>query len=125
MGFIIQLHQGLSNTALLFFLFIGLWGLWRGFRGQVVDGSYLGAMVIGELVFVAQAVLGTILYFSGGRVERMSIHVLYGLFALVFLPGVFFYLKGDDSNRAQWVFAFVTLFLAGIAVRGVTTAGAG
>ena len=125
MGFISQLHQGLSNTAILFFLAIGLWGLWRGFRGQGVDGSYLGAMAIGELVFIAQAVLGTILVLDGLRVERMSVHVLYGMFALVFLPGVFFYLQGDDSNRAQWAFAFVTLFLAGIASRGITTAGVG
>ena len=95
--------------------------MFRGFRQQAVDGSYFGALVVGQLVFVVEIILGLILYLDGLRVERMWIHGLYGAFALVFLPGVFFYLHGDDSNRAQWVYAFVTLFLAGIAARSIQT----
>jgi hypothetical protein len=48
-------------------------------------------------------------------------HILYGIFALVFLPGLFTYLQGDDSNRAQWVYALGALFLFGIALRSITT----
>ena len=118
------IHGALSNTAWLFFFFLGIWGLWRGIRGQSVDGSYLGAMIIGELLYVVQAVLGITLW-AGGRLTglaRPDMHILYGSFAIVFLPFVYLvWLRGDDSNQAQWVLAFATLFLFGIALRGITT----
>jgi hypothetical protein len=119
-----QLHATLQQTLWLFFLFIGLWGLFRGLRGQGVDGSYLGAMAIGQLLFVVEVVIGIILYIGGARPARTEIHVLYGAFAVVFLPFVFAYIQGDDSNRGQWIYAFATLFLFGIALRATQT-GAG
>ncbi len=119
------IHGALSNTAWLFFLIIGLWGLVRGARGQAVNGSYLGAAFIGQMIFVAQAILGTLLWVGGmsAGIQRPSIHLLYGVFALVFLPFIYLsVLRGDDTNRAQWVLAFTTLFLFGIALRAVSTA---
>lgn len=125
MAIIQSIHGALSNTAWLFFLIIGLWGLFRAIRGQAVNGNYLGAAFIGQLIFVAQAVLGTVLWIGGfgATIQRSSIHLLYGVFALVFLPFIYLsVLRGDDTNRAQWVLAFTTLFLFGIALRAITTA---
>lgn len=119
------IHGALSNTAWIFFLALGLWGLFRAIRGRSVDGSYLGAAFIGQLIFVAQAVLGVILWIGGGSVsmQRSGIHLLYGVFALVFLPFIYLsVLRRDDTNRAQWVLAFTTLFLFGIALRSISTA---
>lgn len=125
MAIIQSIHGALSNTAWLFFLIIGLWGLWRAIRGQSVNGNYLGAAFIGQLIFVAQAILGTLLWIGGqsANIQRPGIHLLYGVFALVFLPFIYLsVLRGDDTNRAQWVLAFTTLFLFGIALRGISTA---
>ena len=124
MSTLIAIHSALSNTAWLFFLILGLWGLFRAIRGQSVNGNYLGAAFIGQMIFVAQAVLGTILAIGGGLgdIGRPEIHVLYGVFALVFLPFVYMsLLRGDDTNRAQWVLSFTTLFLFGIALRSIST----
>lgn len=120
-----MIHGALSNTAWLFFLIIGLWGLVRGVRGQAVNSSYLGAAFIGQMIFVVQAILGTLLWVGGmsAGIQRPGIHLLYGVFALVFLPFIYLsVLRGDDTNRAQWVLAFTTLFLFGIALRAVSTA---
>jgi hypothetical protein len=125
MAIIISIHGALSNTAWLFFLIIGLWGLFRAIRGQAVNGNYLGAAFIGQMIFVVQAILGTLLWIGGNsaNIQRPSIHLLYGAFALVFLPFIYMsVLRGDDTNRAQWVLAFTTLFLFGIALRGISTA---
>jgi hypothetical protein len=119
------IHAALSNTAWLFFLILGLWGLFRAIRGQSVNGNYLGAAFIGQMIFVVQAVLGATLWIGGasGNMQRPGIHLLYGVFALVFLPFIYLsVLRGDDTNRAQWVLAFTTLFLFGIALRSITTA---
>jgi heme A synthase len=120
MDLIRELHGVLSSTSILFFAVLGIWGVIRAFRGQKIDPSYLGALVIGEGVFVIQAILGTILLFSSGIPDRV-IHLLYGAVALIALPGLFAYTKGDDSNQAQWYYAFLTLFLTGIAFRAIGT----
>lgn len=124
MDTISEIHQLLSRTVWLFFIALGGWGFYRAARGEGVDGSYLGTLVIGELLYVAQGVLGAILWSGGlsGVLTRPGIHVLYGVFAIVFLPFVYLvWLRGDDSNRAMWVWAFATTFLFGIALRGIYT----
>ncbi|HEY1408470.1 MAG TPA: hypothetical protein VF434_05975 [Promineifilum sp.] len=124
MATLLGIHGVLSNTTWVFFLVIGLWGLYRAIRGQSVNGNYLGAAFIGQSLFVLQAVLGAILWIGGGNasLQRPGIHLLYGVFALVFLPFIYIsVLRGDDTNRAQWVLAFTTLFLFGIALRLITT----
>jgi hypothetical protein len=116
-----QLHGVISNTAVLFFFLLGVWGFIRAFRKNGVDSSYLGALVIGELIFVIQAVMGIILAIGGGTPGRGIVHYIYGAFALVALPGLFAYMRGDDSNQAQWYYALLTLFLFGVATRAITT----
>jgi hypothetical protein len=122
MGIVTLIHTQLAQTIWMFFLAMGLWGVVRSVRGMGVGPSYLGAMVIGQLLFVIQAILGVILWLNGSMVavERPFMHVLYGSFALVFLPFVFLaWLKGDDSNRGMWVLTFTVLFVFGVALRNM------
>jgi hypothetical protein len=124
MSTIILVHTQLSQTIWIFFLILGVWGLYRAVRGWGLDGSYMGALVIGQVLYVIQGVLGGLLWLNGRMVlvERPFMHVLYGSFALVFLPFVFMvWLKGDDSNRGMWVMAFTVLFMFGIALRAAST----
>jgi phosphatidylglycerophosphate synthase len=120
MNIVLNLHQVLSNTTWLFFLLVGLWGMYRAIRGYSVDGSYLGAMAVGEILFIVQGLLGVILLFGPTSPGR-SVHFLYGVFAIVAMPGLFAYLRGDDSNNSQWAYAIMTLFLFGVALRSIST----
>ena len=124
MSAVLFIHTRLSNAIWLYFLLVGLWGLWRAYRSQGMDGSYLGALAIGEGLYGVQGLLGGILW-SGGlltAVSRPFMHILYGTFALVFLPFVYFvWLQSDESNRGQWVMALSALFLFGIALRSIST----
>ena len=116
MDTIVILHGRFANTVWLFLLILGLWSLWRAIRGQGVSGNFLGALVIGQVLILIQAAIGAILYLSGygSNLIEPAIHILYGAFSLVFLPFVFLYwLRGDDSNRAQWVLTFAVLFQFG------------
>ncbi len=124
MEFIVVLHEGLSNMTWMFFLVIGLWGLVRAIRGRAVDGSYMGAMVIGQGLFILQAIIGVVLWVNGRllTLNRPEVHILYGAFVVIFLPFIYFTtLRGDDSNRGQWVLAFSNLFLFGVALRLIET----
>jgi hypothetical protein len=116
MNTIVIFHERFSNTIWLFLLFLGLWSLWRSIRGQGVSSNFLGAFAVAEITIVLQAALGVLLWLTGhgSNITDPAIHVLYGAFSVVFLPFVFLYwLKGDDSNRAQWVLTFAILFQFG------------
>lgn len=124
MATVLTIHRALANTTWLFFLILGLWGLLRAARGRGVDANYLGAAFIGQMLFVVENVLGAAIWIGnrGLDMDRPEIHILYGVFALIFLPFVYVsVLRGDNTNRAQWVLAFTTLFLFGIALRSIST----
>lgn len=113
------LHDGVADMSWMFFLVLGLWGLYRGIRGESVDGSYLGAAAIGQGLFIIQGILGLLAVFVFDvTFFRTGIYVLYLIFVMIFLPFIYFtVLEGDDSNRGQWVLAFASLFLFGVSLR--------
>ncbi len=114
MEFVFALHQGFTNTAVLFFLILGVWGFYRAFRGQAVNGSYMGALIVAQVLMMVNIAVGGLLWLNGrsSGMVRFDVHVLYGAFVLIFLPFVYgVLLRGDDSNRAQWVWGFIGLFM--------------
>lgn len=113
---IVTLHDRLANTVWLYLLVLGIWSLVRAIRGEGLSGSFLGALAIGQILIYVQAILGGILFLDGQSSNLLSptMHFLYAGFSLVFLPFAFLYwLRGDDSNRGQWVMSFAVLFQFG------------
>jgi predicted membrane protein len=111
------LHARLADTAMYFALALAIWGFFRFFRGQGVDGSYLGAVVIGEVLMVVQGLLGGILLAVGFRPMNTSIHVLYGVLAVISFPAFYAFVQGRDSRREMLMWALLALFVFGITIR--------
>jgi len=105
---------------LLFMAAIGIWGLFMYFTGGGVTGSFSGALTIGELLILAQVGFGVVLYIKGFRPES-SIHILYGLTAVVALPFIWSYMRERDARQALLIFSLGALFVSGLAIRGMTT----
>lgn len=105
---------------MLFMAAIGIWGLFMFFTGKGVTGSFSGALAIGELLILAQVGFGVVLYIKGFRPES-SIHILYGLTAVVALPFIWSYMRERDARQALLIFSLGALFVAGLAIRGMTT----
>jgi hypothetical protein len=114
-------HGRLANTALLFMLFMGLWGLWRYFHKEGLNANFWGALVIGEILILIQGLLGAYLYLTGLRPER-SLHILYGIASALTIPGVYAFTKGADDRRTMLIYSVALLFLVGLIIRGITTA---
>lgn len=119
-----QIHGAVGNACLLFSLIIAGYGLWRYARGgaTAVDASFWGVLAAGELLFVAQAVIGVVLLLAGLRPARLFVHVLYGVVLAIMLPGVYATTRGRDTRREALIYALVGLFLAGISLRAMSTA---
>lgn len=119
------LHARLVVTILLFFGALAIWGFVNYLRGEGITGSYKGALAIGEMLVIAEFILGIILFISGARPFRPSIHILYGIVAIITVPGTFAYTRGRDGRWEQLMYVTVCLFLCGIALRALTTGRAG
>jgi hypothetical protein len=115
------LHARLLITILLFFGALSIWGFVNYLRGRGLTGGYRGALAIGELLMLAEFLLGVILFVGGGRPYRPAIHILYGVVAIITLPGTFAYTRGRDGRVEQLIYTLACLFLCGIALRGVET----
>ncbi|MFN2196561.1 MAG: hypothetical protein ACK2UW_10620 [Anaerolineales bacterium] len=117
-------HDRLSLTALMYIVILGVWGLWRYFRGQGLAGSFWGALVVAEIVILIQGLLGGYLWISGLRPLRGGIHILYGITSALVIPGVFAFTRGESDRRVMLIYAIALLFLAGLIIRGISTGGA-
>jgi hypothetical protein len=118
-----EVHGRLGNTAMYFMFLLGLWGLFRFFRKKGVDSNYWGALAIGEILIVAQGLLGAYLWIIGGRPER-SIHILYGVMTALVIPAVYAYTKGDEGRRSTLIYGIALLISALLIIRAIATAGA-
>lgn len=118
-----MIHARLSTAMLIFAAIGALWGFGLYFLKRGVDGNYWGILATGELLFLAQAVVGTVLWLEGLRPGR-TIHLLYGAVAVLTLPAYYFFSNGRDDRRGALGYAIVLLFLFGISLRAIGTAGA-
>lgn len=117
---VLVMHDRLATTVMLFMFAVGLWGLFAFARGEVISGSIQGALAIGQVLVMAQAALGVALYADGLR-ALSSVHYLYGITAVLTLPFVWSYVKDRHPRQGLLFYSLVALFVAGLAIRGMTT----
>ena len=115
-----DIHRGLAQTGILFFIALGLWALWMRFRSWPLDGSWYGAAAIGELLMVVEFLLGWILYSQGlgENLARAFVHILYAVVAVITLPAAYLYLSRLKNENVKTVlFAIVCFFLMEVIIR--------
>lgn len=110
------------GLAVIFFSFaLGIWGTLAFLRGLGVTGSYFGAVIIGEILILAQAVLGVILLLTG-HFPMDGLHLLYGVVTPIAWAAVYVYTRGGQTKREMIIYALMSFFVMGLAIRGVMTA---
>ncbi|HET8522247.1 MAG TPA: hypothetical protein VFL82_03380 [Thermomicrobiales bacterium] len=107
---------------MLYMLAVGIWGLISFAQGGALSGSLSGALAIGQGLIVIQVLTGAALYLDGFRPES-SMHLLYGATIVIVLPFIWSYAKERHPRQGLLYYSLVALFIAGLAVRGMTTGG--
>ena len=120
MSVLLVLHNGLFRTGLLITAFIGLWGLVTYFRKQPSSGTFRATLVLTEALFIAQGVVG-VLMFASGRRPHDNLHWLYGVLLVIVLPIAMSYVSGRDPRREPLVYGIAALFMLGLTIRAFTT----
>ena len=116
------IHSRLALTAIFFSLAMGIWAAWNYFRGRGVSASYWGALIIGEIVMLGQGLFGIALLIGGQRPADM-LHLLYGVLVALSWPGVYVYTNARAGRREAALYALVSFFVFGLAIRAVMTGG--
>ena len=116
-----DIHHNLATSVLLFMLIAGVWGIISYARGRSMSGNYWGILAVGELLILAQGVLGAVLWISGARPGRLGVHILYGVVAVISLPAYYAITRGRDDRQVVLVYGMLNFFLAAISLRAAAT----
>jgi heme A synthase len=121
---VLSFHRGLFFAGLLLAIIIGVWGFVMFFRRMPPTGGFNSALVVTEALFIIQGLVGVTL-FAGGRRPHDVLHWLYGVLLVIALPIAMTY-GGTSAERGQrrqsLVYGVAGLFMAGLAIRALTTA---
>ncbi len=115
-----EIHRGLAQTGILFFIALGVWAILLRVRSRPLDGSWYGAAAIGEILMIIEFLLGWLLYGQGldGNLSRGFVHILYATVAVITLPAAYLYLsRMQDENVKTILFAIVCFFLMEVIIR--------
>jgi hypothetical protein len=87
-----------------------------------LNSNYWGALIIGEIVMLGQGVIGVILVLFG-QMPGDVIHFLYGVLVALSWPGVYVYTNARAGRSEAAIYAIVSFFIFGLAVRAIMTGG--
>ena len=114
------LHSGLARALIVYALVLGVWGGYQFIRHRAVSGGFRASFLLMFGLTLLQGLLGAA-GFAGGQHPRELLHIVYGIFAAVFLPGVYTYVSSGARDR-EAAFLAASCWIVLIAYgRGLTT----
>lgn len=123
----VTVHAVLFNMIVLYSFILGVYAAVLAARGQGLSGNFWGAVGTFALLSAVTLIVGIILILQGYTVQsggRILIYILYMLFLIVIMPGLFSFLRGRDDRNAAIAFSVLAIFNAAVAFsmadRGLT-----
>jgi hypothetical protein len=114
-----ELHGAIARAIVLYFAAVGLWGLFLAIRKAEFPSAYRGALIIGVVLGGLQALVGLVLL-ATVQPARDPLHYLYGASVILTLPLIASYIVDKQISRVL-AYGLGTLFIAGLAIRAITT----
>lgn len=105
-----DLHAILFNAHIIYSLALCIWGAAMAARGGSISGNFFGAVATSALLAAAVLLIGLVMFAQGLRVERTTIYILYMVWLIVIMPGLFSLLRGRDDRDAAIAFSILSIF---------------
>jgi len=122
LSFLLLVHQRLAIAAILITLIIGIWGVVTFLRKREATSGYRSTLVMTEVLFIAQGLVGALLFVAGNKRPHDGLHILYGVLLVIALPIAASY-TSNRARREPLVYGVVGLFMVGLSIRAITTGG--
>ena len=113
------LHQRFAFALILFAAVLGIWGTVSFLRTRQVSPGFRSSYVLMIALTGIQGAIGLVLITMTH--PRELLHVVYGAFAILFLPGVYFW-AGRGTKAREAAFLAAACWIVAIAFgRGILT----
>ena len=117
---LVFLHTLGARALIAFAILLGLWGTYSYFRQAQVSGGFRSTYLIMAGVTALQGLFGLALY-AAGKHPTTLLHVVYGIFAVFFLPGAYLWAHGGSKRREALILAAASWVVAVAYFRGFAT----
>lgn len=119
-SFLNTLHSLGARALVAYAVVLGIWGTYGYFRHDSVSGGFRSSYLIMAALVAVQGLLGAILFAVGSRPFEL-LHVVYGIFAVLFLPGAYLYAHGGTRRREAVILAGAAWVVSIAFIRGIAT----
>lgn len=116
------IHSRLALTTIMYALALGIWAAWSYFRGHGVNSNYWGALIVGEILILGQGIIGVVMVITG-LLPADLLHFLYGVLVAGSWPAVYIYTNARATRSEAAIYALVSFFIFGLAIRAMMTGG--
>ena len=113
-------HSVGADALLAFAVVLGLWGSYSYFRDRPLSGGFRSSYLIMFGLTVLQGLLGVAGFVAGNRPGEL-LHIVYGIFAVIFLPGAYLYSHGGSRRRETVILAGAAWIVSIAYLRGMAT----
>ena len=120
MSILVGTHGVLARALLLYALVLAVWGTYLYFRRAAVNGGFRASYLILGALTALQGIAGAVLFIAGQRPTEL-LHLVYGIFAVLFVPGVYLYSQGGSKRREAVLLAGASWVVAIAYFRGIAT----
>ena len=115
------LHRVGANALLIFAVVLGVWGTYQYFRHASVSGGFRSSYLIMAGLTAVQGLFGLGAFALGDRPEGQLLHLVYGIFAVLFLPGAYLYAHSGNRGREALILAGAAWIVSVAYFRGIST----
>jgi CDP-diglyceride synthetase len=114
------LHTFGARALVAFAVLLGIWGAYGYFRNAQVSGGFRASYLIMAGLTALQGLVGLGLFVAGQRPHTL-LHLVYGIFAVLFLPGAYLWAHGGSKRREAVILAAAAWIVAVAYFRGIAT----
>lgn len=114
------LHGYGARVLLIWSIVLGIWGTVQYFRNRPISGGFRASFLLIAGLTALQGLLG-VAGFAFGLQPRTLLHVVYGIFGVVFLPGAYLYSRSGTQRRESIVLAGASWIVSIAFYRGIAT----
>ena len=118
---LVFLHAYGARVLIVFAVVLGLWGAYHYFRTRELSGGFRSTYLIMAALTPLQGLLGASALLTGDSPREGILHMVYGVFATLFVPGAYLYARGSDKRREALVLAGASWIVAIAFFRGIAT----
>lgn len=120
MQVLIALHGIGARALLVFAILLAIWGTYAYFRQAAISAGFRSSYLIMAGLTAAQGLVGLAAFAFGGRPTEL-LHLVYGVFAVIFLPGAYGYAQGGTPRREAVILAGAAWVVSIAFFRGIAT----